>query len=182
MPQISAIDGLTPEQRTALDRELVRRNFKDYAGLIEWAEGLGLSISRSSAHRYGQKIQRKLNAVRASTDAARQIAEAAPDDADVRSAAVISLVQSELSVLLINLQEAEASADPHTRVELMAKAARGVADLSRASVQQKKWQEQVKGKVAAALDKLEQRPAGAIGKLDPATLQAVRQEVYGLFE
>lgn len=149
MPQPSAIDGLNPDQRAALDRELIRRNFKDYAGLVEWAEGLGLCVSRSSVHRYGQKIQRKLAAVKASTDAARMIAEAAPDDADLRSAAVISMVQSELFELLLNLQDAEATDDPQQRVELMAKAARGVADLSRASVGQKKWKTEVEARIRA---------------------------------
>lgn len=182
MPAPSAIDNLDPDQRQALERELIRRNFKDYAGLVAWAAEYGLEISRSSAHRYGQKIQRKLNAVKASTDAARLIAEAAPDDADLRSAAVISMVQSELFEVLLNLQEAEATDDPQQRVELMAKAARGVADLSRASVGQKKWQQQVAVKFGAKLDQLEAKAAAGPGKLDAATLRAVRQEVYGLFE
>lgn len=183
MPQPAVIDRFTPEQRHALEQELILRNFKDYDGLVSWAAGFGLEISRASAHRYGQKLKRRLAVVRASTEAARQIAEAAPDDTDLRSAAVISLVQSELFELLLNLQEADASDDPGERVALMAKAARGVADLSRASVSQKKWAEQVKGKVAAALDRLESQSApGAARRLDPATLQAVRQEVYGLFE
>lgn len=178
MPQPSAIDGLTPEQRTALDRELIRRNFTDYAGLVAWAEGLGLCISRSSAHRYGQKIQRKLNAVKASTDAARLIAEAAPDDADLRSAAVISLVQSELFDLLLNLQEAEATDDPQTRVELMAKAARGVADLSRASMQQKRLQEQVRVRTTTAADKA--TSIAKQGGLSAEAVDALRREILGI--
>lgn len=163
MPQPAIIDSFTPEQRHALEQELILRNFKDYDGLVSWAAGFGLEISRASAHRYGQKLKRRLAVVRASTEAARQIAEAAPDDTDLRSAAVISLVQSELFELLLNLQEAEATDDPQTRVELMAKAARGVADLSRASVGQKKWQADTEAKVRAEAAKTASQVAKSEG-------------------
>lgn len=182
MPQPAVIDRFTPEQRHALEQELILRNFKDYDGLVAWAAGFGLEISRSAAHRYGSQIKRKLAAVKASTEAARLIAEAAPDDADLRSAAVISLVQSELFDLMVSLQEAGEADDPQQRVALMAKAARGVADLSRASVSQKKWAEQVKARVGAALDRLEYQDYQTARQLDHATLKAVREQVYGLFE
>ena len=85
--------------------------------------------------------------------------------------------------LLLNLQEAEDESDPIARVELMAKAARGMADLSRASIAQKKWQSSIKEKLEAKLTGLEAEATGerpGARKLDAETLRIVRQEVYGL--
>lgn len=177
------MNELSPEERARLDAEIVCRNFADYDGLVDWLGQQGFEISRSIIHRHGAKLKRRLEAVKASTEAARLIAEAAPDDADLRSAAVISMVQSELFDLLLNLQEADAEEDPQTRVELMAKAARGVADLSRASVSQKKWQASIKDKLEAKFCGLEAEATGGKSgarKLDAETLRIVRQEVYGL--
>jgi hypothetical protein len=54
------------------------------------------------------------------------IADAAPDDSDMRSAAVLSLVQTELFNALVALQEADnEDADPADRIMLMAKAGKG---------------------------------------------------------
>jgi hypothetical protein len=183
MPRLSEIAKLAPEDLKAFELELSRRHFGDYDGLVKWLAERGYEISRSVAHRHGQKVKRRLEAVKASTEAARLIAEAAPDDADQRSAAVIAMVQSEMFQLLLNLQEAEEESDPIERVELMAKAARGMADLSRASIAQKKWQSAVREKLESKLAGLEAEAAGGkpgARRLDAETLRIVRQEVYGL--
>jgi hypothetical protein len=93
------------------------------------------------------------------------------------------MVQSEMFQLLLNLQEAEEESDPIERVEVMAKAARGMADLSRASIAQKKWQSAVREKLESKLAGLEAEAAGGkpgARRLDAETLRIVRQEVYGL--
>jgi hypothetical protein len=68
------------------------------------------------------------------------IAEAAPDDSDLRSAAVISLVQSELFDVMVSLQDLDDEADPAERVALLKEAAKSVLDMTRASTLQKEWQ------------------------------------------
>lgn len=146
MPKPSAIDSLTPEQRAAFVAELTRRNFADYDGLVAWAADFGLEITRSAAHRYGTKVKRKLQAVKDSTEAARLIAEAAPDDADLRSAAVISLVQSELFDVMVTLQDLD-DADPAERVGLLKEAARSVLDMTKASTMQKKWMQENEARI-----------------------------------
>jgi len=138
MPKPSLIDSLTSEQRTEFERELIRRNFADYDGFVDWLTANGFDISRSAAYRHGAKLKRKLQAVRNSTEAARMIAEAAPDDSDLRSAAVISLVQSELFDVMVSLQDLD-EAEPGERVALLKEAARSVLDMTKASTLQKKW-------------------------------------------
>lgn len=142
MPKPSAIDGLTPEQRAQFESELIKRNFKDYTGLVEFLATSGLEISRSSAYRHGSKLQRRLQNVRNSTEAARLISEAAPDDADLQSAAVISLVQSELFDVMVTLQDLD-EAKPEERVVLLKECARSVLDMTKASVLQKKWKQEI---------------------------------------
>ncbi|WP_435100816.1 DUF3486 family protein [Arhodomonas sp. AD133] len=145
MPQRSAVEQLPDDIRTELDRRLAQSGFSGYAELAEWLTGQGYQISRSAVHRYGQRLERRMETIRASTEAARQIASVAPDEEDDRSAAVISMVQSDLFEAMLALQEAqEEGVDPTTRVALLSKAGRAVAEVSRASVNQKKFAAEVR--------------------------------------
>jgi hypothetical protein len=177
VPRPSPIDDMTAEQRQAFEAELIRRNFKDYDGLVEWLKANGLEISRSAAYRHGSKLQRRLQAVRNSTEAAKLIAEAAPDDADLRSAAVISMVQSELFDVMVTLQDLD-EAEPGERVGLLKEAARSVLDMTKASVLQKKWQQEMQQKVQAAAEKVTEtaRAAGVSAE----TIAIIRRDVLGL--
>lgn len=146
MPKPSLVDSLEPEQRAAFERELIRRNFTDYDGLVDWLDANGFEISRTSAYRHGAKLKRRIQAVRNSTEAARMIAEAAPDDSDLRSAAVISLVQSELFDVMVSLQDLD-EAEPAERVGLLKEAAKSVLDMTKASVLQKKLAQDVRAAI-----------------------------------
>ena len=144
MPTPSALDNLTPEQRTELDAEINRRNFADYDGLVQWLKSKGLEISRSTVARHGNKLKKRLQQVKDSTEAARMIAEAAPDDAGIRTAAVISLVQSEMFNALVALQDLDENTEPANRIGLLKEATASVLNLSRASVSQKKWEMEIR--------------------------------------
>jgi hypothetical protein len=176
MPARQKITRMPPAVRAWIDRALVDRGFSGYrelAALIR--ERTGIDISPTAVHRYGQKLARKLAAIRASTEAARQIAEAAPDDADLRSAAVISIVQSELFEALLALQEASEADNQADRVKLLSQAARAIAEVSRASVGQKRWQDEVRGRLEA----LEAQQDKGGRRLDAETLKRVKEALYG---
>lgn len=149
MSQRPKIALLPPETRALLDQELIRRGFGGFDDLVLLLEGHGFNISRAAVGRYSQKLQRKIETIQASTEAARAIA-GITDDEDERSAAVISLVQSEMFDLLLNVQEAQEETDAAERVKLLSGAARAIADLSRASVSQKKWAQTVRERLAKA--------------------------------
>lgn len=151
MPVRPAVSLLPEAVRAELDRRLVQSGFGDYENMSAWLAEQGFQIGKSSVHRYGQGLERKLAAIKASTSAAAAIADAAPDDADLRSAAVISLIQTEVFDVLVTLQEAEDAdpADPAERLKLMSRAAKSIAELSRASVNQKKWQKDIEAKIRA---------------------------------
>ncbi|MFZ5530305.1 MAG: DUF3486 family protein [Pseudomonadota bacterium] len=180
MPKRPAIEALPAAVKQWLDRALADGNFSGYEALEVELKARGFGIGKSSIHRYGQKLERKLAAIKASTQAATAIAEAAPDDADLRSSAVISLVQTEVFNVLVELQEAEALDDPVERVKLLGRVAKSIAELSRASVNQKKWQVEVRGKLDSRLKHLESQAAPGKAGFDLATLKRVREEVYGI--
>lgn len=179
MARRSKIMALPAEVRRWLDASLVEGNFNGYELLELALKERGYTIGKSAIHRYGQNMERRLAAVRASTEAARQIAEAAPDDADQRSAAVISLVQTDIFNVLLLLQEAE-GADPEDRLKLMSRAAKSIAELSRASVNQKIWQAKVQDKINARMAALEGEATPGKAGFDLETLRRVREELYGI--
>jgi len=166
-----------------LDRELVENNYSGYVLLsgevnrmLEAADA-DFRVSKTALHRHGQVLERRLAAVRASTDAARQIAEAAPDDSDQRSAAVIGLVQTDIFNTLLLMQEAEGE-DAENRLVIMGKAARAIADLSRASVSQKKWQAEVRTRAALAADAV--ADIASKNGLSSNAMDRIRREILGI--
>lgn len=177
MAKRSKIVGLPAAVRSWLDAALTQGNFSGYEQLEAELTQRGYGISKSAIHRYGQNMERRLAAVRASTEAARQIAEAAPDEADQRSAAVISLVQTDIFNVLLLLQEAD-SADPGERLKLMGRAAKNIAELSRASVNQKKHEASVNARVRAAADSVE--AIAKKGGLSAEALDTIRRDILGI--
>ncbi|QEA14264.1 phage protein Gp27 family protein [Comamonas flocculans] len=105
--------------------------------------------SRSALHRYGAKLDRRLAAIRASTEAAKLIQQHAGDDKDARSEALTAMVQSELFEAILALQEADEigedgeKADPGERVALLSKAAKNIATLTRSSINLKEFQARI---------------------------------------
>lgn len=178
MPSPSALDNLTPEQRTTLDQEITRRNFAGYDGLVVWLSEQGLEISRSSVARHGKNLKRRLQQVKDATEGARLIAEASPDDAGIRTAAVISLVQSEMFNAMVSLQELDEDTDPIERIKLLKEATGSVLNLSRAAVNQKKWELEIRGQERQQAIDAMAKTAKAEG-VSEETINRIRTEVLG---
>lgn len=87
----------------------------------------------------------------------------------------MSMIQSDMFAMLVALQEAE-EADPQERIKLLGNAARAIADLSRASIAQKRHA----ATIQARLDALLTEAQHGENTLDIQTLQRIRTEVYGL--
>ncbi|MBK1614960.1 hypothetical protein CKO44_15940 [Rubrivivax gelatinosus] len=114
------------------------------------AAGAGVLPSRSAVGRYGQKLDRRLSAIKASTEAAVMISQHAGDDKDARSEALTSLVQTGLMEAFISLQEADdPDVDPAERIAMLSSAAKNIATLTRSSVNLKKFQAEVEASVRA---------------------------------
>ena len=178
MARESAVDLLEEEDKRWLNNWFKDKGFCGYEEIANILQERGYNISKSSVHRYGQKIEQKLAAVQASTEAALLIAEAAPDDGDQRSAAVLSLVQTELFNALISLQEANEEADAGKRLALIASCSKGIAEITKASVNQKKWQLEVQDRVEKAVKAVEK--IAKKGGLSNETAAEIRQKILGI--
>ncbi len=149
------------------------------------AEGsAGTLPSRSALHRYGSKLDRRLAAIKASTEAAKLIQAQAGDDQDARSEALTALVQTELFEAMLALQEADEldadgnPPDPGDRVELLSKAAKNIATLTRSSVALKNFQAQARQRAkeaAASVDKL-----AKTGGLSADAAADLRRQILGI--
>lgn len=180
MARESAIDQLSPEHLELLKVRLEDSGFQDYQQLTDWLTELGYEISKSSVHRFGKKHEQKMQAVSLSTQAAIYMAARNPDDAGALSSTVITMMQSEFFNALVQLQslDDDKEADPMVRMAMLSKISKGIAELSKASVNQKKHQIEVRDKAKAAADKVEQ--IANKGGLTGDTVQEIRKAILGI--
>lgn len=178
MGRQSSISALPVAVQRWLQRALTEKNFSGFAVLEEALREQGYRISKSSIHRFSQKIERRYAAIQASTEAARMLTEGAADDQDARSEALIALVQTELFESIINLQEAEEQSDSSKRIALLSTAAKNIATLARASVNQKQFRLEVQERVRAAAQAVEK--IATKGGLSAESLDALRREILGI--
>lgn len=150
MGRKSSIDRMSPDVKAYIQAMLATGSQTLDALIADLQERFpteaskGELPSRSALHRYGAKLDRRLNAIRASTEAARLIRQHAGDDEDARSEALVAMVQTELFDAILLLQEADdPEADPGQRVTLLSKAAKNIATLTRSSVNLKQFQAKV---------------------------------------
>jgi len=173
--------GAMPEAVQAwLKQSLLNGNFSGYEELAAALRAQGYEISKSAVHRYGEKFERRLSAIRASTEAAKLIVEGAEDAGDARSGAVVALVQTELFETILNLQEAsEEEIDAGERVKLLSAAAKNIATLTRASIDLKRFQQEVRAKLLAEAGAVAAEGARAAGLSDEAA-EMIRQKILGV--
>jgi len=174
MPRRQKIDALPTALKHELESVLAGKAHGGYAALEAWLLEQGYAIGKSSVHRYDQRLQAVMARIRASTDAARLIVQASPDEADEHSAAVLRMVQSSLFEAITRVTEAQ-DADPADQVKVLSQAARAIAEASRASIGQKRWADEVRER----LDALERSATKQGQRLDADTLRVIREGLYG---
>lgn len=57
MPRVPVIRKLPANTRADLDAEIRRRGYGDLQGLVKWLADRGTEISKSSIHKYAQKLR-----------------------------------------------------------------------------------------------------------------------------
>lgn len=178
MAKRSKITTLPREVREWLDAALVEGNFSGYEQLAHELAERGVSIGKSSIHRYGAQLEQRLAAIKASTEAAKLIAAQSPDDADDRSAAVISMIQTETFDTLVRLQDSAATEDPVKRAAILGKVAKNVATLTRANVTLNRYRQELRAKAEAAA-----KAAAGIarkGGLSGDAVAQIRAQILGI--
>ena len=195
MGRKSSIDRLDPEIKAYIQAMLASGSqtldelIADLQARYPAAATAGSLPSRSAVGRYGQKLERRLSAIRASTEAAKMIQAHAGDDKDARSEALTAMVQTELFEAILALQEADEvgedgeKADPGERVALLSKAAKNIATLTRSSINLKEFQakvEEATRKKLLAEQEERFKALGQSGDVDQDTLAKVIKAAYGL--
>jgi len=181
MPKRPAVEALPKPVRAWLDTALVDGNFSGYEALSMALKAKGFSIGKSALHRHGEKIEKRLAAIKASTEAAKLIVANSEDAEDARSEALISLVQNELFDALVNLQDANEEDDPKDRVALLAKAGKGIGEITRASIGQKKFATKVRADAKAEAAKAVDVVAATKGSgLSKETAETIKRAILGV--
>ncbi|PMY49121.1 MULTISPECIES: DUF3486 family protein [Pseudomonas] len=168
MPPRSKVAGLPAEVKAWLDQALVESNFSGYELLSDELETRGYSIGKSALHRYGTEFEDKLAALKMSSEQAKAVVQAAPDDEGAVNEALMRLVQEHLFKLLM---ASDGKMD-------LPKVAKAVAELGRASVVQKKWQAEFREKAEAAAARVEK--IAKKGGLNANTVDEIRREILGM--
>ncbi len=184
MPPVAKLARLPAHARQWLHRAFVDHAYGDIETITAElnalckAEGIEFTIGKSAVGEESKRVKRAQEAIRATTEAAKLIAEAAPDQGDHRSAAAMALVQSEVFELLLKIRESEDLADPVVRLGVMNDAALGLSRLSRSRVNQARWADELDLRAqsaAARVDKLARK-----GGMDARTLEEIRSSILGI--
>lgn len=184
MPPRSKIAQLPDEIRKWLHQTLVDRAFGDIHAVTDELQqllrsaGIGICIGKSAVGAESLKVKRAQESIRASTEAAKLIAETSRDDADARGEAVMALISSDMFEALLLAREAEATEDPLARLAIMADAATAASRLTRARVNQAKWRTDVEARVNAAAEKIGR--LAKKGGMDAATQAEIRASILGI--
>lgn len=185
MARKSSVTRLPPEVKSYIEAKLATgaqtldELIKDLRERFPAEAQAGELPSRSSLHRYGSKLDRRLAAIRASTEAAKLIQAQAGDDQDARSEALTALVQTELFEAILALQEADdPDADPGERIAMLSAAAKNIATLTRSSIGLKTFQAQARARAKAAADTVDK--LAKTGGLSADTAAQIRREILGI--
>lgn len=171
MPKRSKVDALPKALKEWLDAELVKRGFADYEQLAAELKKQGGEVSKSSLHRYGSKFEERMAQLKVSTEQARAVVAASPDDEGAMNEALIRLTQDKLFGVLVDLD-----VDPKS-VNLN-KLTRSIADLARSSISQKKWRAEVQEKAATAAEAV--ATIARKGGLSEKSVKEIRAEILGV--
>lgn len=171
MPPRSKVAQLPTDIKSWLDKALAENNFSEYQALSDELKARGYDISKSALNRYGQNFEDRLAALKMASEQAKAIVEASPDDEGAVNDSLMRLVQERLFSMLM---AEDAKVD-------LPKAARAIAELGRATIQQKKFaieQNARKQLIQEQRQKLDE--LGKSGAVEVEILNKVIQAAYGL--
>lgn len=173
MPRRSKVKSLPKNVREALDEKLVEEGFQNYEELAEWLAGQGYDISKSSVHRYGQEFEDRLEALRIATAQAKEITEQVGDDEGALGDALTAVVQEKAFGLLTSMEMEEQEVEFTSLMN-------AIARLQKASVQQKKFMQEMREKAQQAAEEAEE--IAREGGLSEDGAEKIRAKILGITE
>nr|VFK21751.1 MAG: Protein of unknown function (DUF3486) [Candidatus Kentron sp. LFY] len=168
----SKIDQLPPEERQWVEDWLIQHNFTGYDEFEKQARERGIDVSRSGGQRWGSEFQMRLERIKIATEQAQAIVRTTGDDSANLTEGLQSLVQTKLFEMMQQFNY-----DPEEGIDIV-KVTRAVADMSRATVNQKRWRLEVKTRVEAAAREVES--VVKKGGISEDTAKQIRQKILGI--
>ena len=151
MPARSTLGGLPIDAQKRIEARMIAQNFREYTELAEWLSVEGYEISRSALHRHGQKLEKRIAQIDASTRAAAALMESNPDAESNLAAATLKAAQSRLFDLIMAADAEEVS------VKDLAAALKAASEGARADVVIQRERKRVLAEVAIVVDEVEKR-------------------------
>jgi|SRR5208282_2478071 len=175
MPRRAKIATLLPQElRKELNTKMIANAFAGYTPLSEWLAGHGYKISKSSIHRYGRKLESRMEAVGRAAQQACAIVEVAPDEEGAMNEALMRLVQKRLFDVLMEDDSLDTAKLDIGEVATM------VVTIGRASIDQKKFAQEVRAQAAIKLRKARAEPEVPRNKgIPPEVAQKIRNALRG---
>ncbi len=175
MPAPSKVEMLPVEVREELDRRLIERGFSGYVELAEWLTAQGYSISHAAVHRHGRKVERRIEDLKLSTDAALALRAAVPDDDGAFSEVTLRMIQERIFTVLLKAGEEDAP-----DLKALAGAARSVADAARAGTRLREERRKALKAAAATLAAAEKDASAGADPME--VIRRVRRDIYGIID
>jgi hypothetical protein len=173
------IKKLPPDLREQLDKMLSEGAMHTCRQLSKWLGANGFRISHAAIHKYGQKFEHQLQAIKLATEQARIVCEEFKDDESKIQTALLRLVQAQLFKVL-SATHGEGSKGvidgPVAQVNLGA-LARTVSGLVKAETEHRKWVEHMRAGVAEAEKKVEEARGKGLSKDAADQIKAVLLEI-----
>lgn len=184
MPPRSKIAQLPDELRRWLHEALVERAYGDIVAVTDELNakfkeaGIATYIGKSAVGAESQKLRRAQESIRTATEAAKLIADSSRDDGNVRGEAVMALIETEMFECILQVREAADIDDPLDRLTAISSAAKNVAGLSRARVNQAKHRIELDARVKSEADAITK--IAASGGLSATQVNEIRSRILGL--
>ena len=166
MGERSKVLDLPEATRAELDARLFEGGFSGYVELEAWLQGQGFEIGKSSIHRYGTRLEERMNALKRATDQAKALVAASPDDMGDMAEALTRLMSERLFTLLMEMEIDPEKAD-------LGKIAKALAPLLRAQIAQRKYAQEVRERLVEADKRVQE--ASATGRMKGVTPEALAQ-------
>lgn len=149
------IRTLPPKLRAEFDRRLYEGGFADYRGLVKWLGERGCQISTAAVQRYGQRMERRIEALKLATEQAREVVAAAGGADDTVNEGLMRLVQGDLFKVLFELKDVD-----RAKVDLN-QLAQQVASICRSSVHMRRLAEEMRNGIGRRVKAAERKVVAA---------------------
>lgn len=173
----SSIEKLPEDVRRWLERALTENGFSGYVELENLLKEKGYQISKSAIHRYGQKIENRLKAIKESAEIAKLITDQVDDEGDSQSDALMRLVQTDLMNLLIDARNVD-ELDIKDRMKILGNIGKNIAAMTNSSVKLKQHQADVKRRAEIAAAETEKIVVQA--GLSADTVRTIKERILGI--